>query len=247
MEKFFKHLDPIKMGLMTEQSKSYNIIPIPMGKSNAYLVSSSGLVLLIDTGCSKNLDPLEQALILNKHQFTDIDYIIVTHSHYDHVEHLAEIKEKSGAKIVAHRDAVDNLKKGHTPFPKGTMLPFKIISNTGNRFFSSGGRFTPVEPDIVIEDDYDLSTPEFSVNIIHTPGHTSGSICVIINNESAIVGDTLFNVIPGTVYPPFANDENELIKSWKKLLDTGCSVFYPGHGKPFLREKFRKCFEKRKN
>jgi glyoxylase-like metal-dependent hydrolase (beta-lactamase superfamily II) len=231
---------------MAKLSKAYNIVPIPMGKSNAYLVFSSAIVILIDTGCSKNLNPLEQALKQNELQITDIDYIIVTHAHYNHVGHLAEIKEKSGAKVLAHRDAISHLRKGHTPFPEGTMLFSKIISKTGNRFFSDGGKFTQVEPDIIIEEDYDLSTSELTVSIIHTLGHTSGSICVIINNESAIVGDTLFNMIPGTVYPPFASDEYELIKSWKKLLATGCSVFYPGHGKPFTREKFRGCFEKRK-
>lgn len=217
-----------------------------MGKSNAYLVSAPDLVILIDTGCSKNLKPLEQVLRQKELQITDIDYIVVTHAHYDHVGHLAEIKEKSGAKVLAHRDAVDYLKNGHTPFPKGTMLLFKIISNAGNRFFSVGGKFTPVEPDILIEGDYDLLKSEPTIRIIHTPGHTSGSVCLIINDESAIVGDTLFNVLPETVYPPFANDENELIKSWEKLLATGCSVFYPGHGKPFSRDKFRKSFEKKK-
>jgi len=231
---------------MTKVSKNYNIIPIPMGKSNAYLVSSPDLVILIDTGSSKNISSLELALKQNELDISDIDFIIVTHAHSDHVGHLAEIKEKSDAKVLAHRNAVEYLKKGYTPFPEGTMLFSRIISKIGNRFFSSGGKFTPVEPDIIIEGEYALSTPELSVSIIHTPGHTSGSICVIINDESAIVGDTLFNVIPGTVYPPFADGEEELIKSWEKLLSTGCSTFYPGHGKPFSREKFSKCFEKRK-
>ncbi|MDI3485234.1 MBL fold metallo-hydrolase [Methanolobus sp. WCC1] len=231
---------------MAAPNIAYNITPIPMGKSNAYLVSAPDLVILIDTGCSKNLKPLEQVLRQKELQITDINYIVVTHAHYDHVGHLAEIREKSGAKVLAHRDAVDYLKNGHTPFPKGTMLLFKIISNAGNRFFSVGGKFTPVKPDILIEGDYDLLKSELTIRIIHTPGHTSGSVCLIINDESAIVGDTLFNVLPETVYPPFANDENELIKSWEKLLATGCSVFYPGHGKPFSRDKFRKCFEKKK-
>lgn len=231
---------------MAAPNIAYNITPIPMGKSNAYLVSAPDLVILIDTGCSKNLKPLEQVLRQKELQITDIDYIVVTHAHYDHVGHLAEIKEKSGAKVLAHRDTVDFLKKGHTPFPEGTMLLFKIISNAGNRFFSVGGKFTPVEPDILIEGDYDLLKSELTIRIIHTPGHTSGSVCLIINDESAIVGDALFNVLPETVYPPFANDENELIKSWEKLLATGCSVFYPGHGKPFSRDKFRKSFEKKK-
>ena len=57
---------------------------------------------------------------------------------------------------------------------------------------------------------------------------------------------TLFNIFPWTVYPPFANDEAELLKSWEKLLSTGCQTFYPGHGKPFSRKKFRKFFDKRK-
>lgn len=232
---------------MVGRSNAYNVIPIPMGKSNAYLVSSTDLVILIDAGCSKNIKNLESALHQNELQIIDIDYIIVTHAHYDHVAHLSEIKEKSGAKVLAHRDAVDHLKKGHTPFPEGTILPFKFISKTGNRFFSSGSKFAPVEPDIIIEEEYDFSTPELSVSIIHTPGHTSGSICVIINDECAIVGDTLFNIIPGSVYPPFANDEAALIKSWEKLMSTGCRTFYPGHGKPFLREKFEKCFGKRKD
>jgi glyoxylase-like metal-dependent hydrolase (beta-lactamase superfamily II) len=232
---------------MTEQSKTYNITPIHMGKSNAYLVSNPDLVFLIDTGSSKNIHNLEQALKQNNLQITDIDYIIVTHAHYDHVGHLAEIKEKSGAKVLSHRDEVVYLRKGYTLFPEGTMMPFNILSKAGNKLFSRSGRFTPVEPDIIIEEEYDLSKAELSVSIIHTPGHTSGSICVIINNESAIVGDTLFNLIPGTVYPPFANDEEDLIKSWEKLLSTGCSIFYPGHGKPFSLEKFRKCFEKRKS
>ncbi|WMW25175.1 MBL fold metallo-hydrolase [Methanolobus sediminis] len=83
---------------MAEQSKTYNITPIHIGKSNAYLVTGSDLVILVDTGCSGNLSLLEQALDQNNLQITDIDYIIVTHSHYDHVGHLAEIKEKSGIK-----------------------------------------------------------------------------------------------------------------------------------------------------
>ncbi|KXS40280.1 MAG: Zn-dependent hydrolase, glyoxylase [Methanolobus sp. T82-4] len=231
---------------MAEQTNTYTITPIPMGKSNAYLVSNPDLVILVDTGSSKNIKNLELALKQNELGISDIDFIIVTHAHSDHVGHLAEIKEKSDAKVLAHRSAVKYLKKGYTPFPEGTMLFSRIISKIGNRFFSSGGKFISVEPDIIIDEEYDLSTPELSVSIIHTPGHTSGSICVIINDESAIVGDTLFNVIPGTVYPPFAGDEEELIISWEKLLSTGCSTFYPGHGKPFSREEFSKCFEKRK-
>ena len=228
-----------------EQIRSYKVIPIPMGTSNAYLLSVSNSNLLVDAGNEGKIQDLEITLRHKGLDFSDLDIVIVTHSHYDHVGCLVEIKEKSGAKILVHRDEANFLINGYTPFPKGTMFFSKIIYRIGSHFFSGRTKYPPVEPDILVDGECELVKPDISIKILPTPGHTSGSICVIINNECAIVGDTLFNVIPGSVYPPFANDRNELIKSWIKLLSTECRNFYSGHGKPFSRDKFKKCFEKK--
>ncbi len=217
-----------------------------MGQSNAYLVTGTDYTFLVDAGYANKIHVLEEKLKENGLEFADIDLIILTHTHYDHVGCLANIKERSGAKILVHRDEADCLKKGHTPFPEGTMLFSSIISKIGNRFLSNIGKYSGVEPDICIDEKYELSEFGLPATVIPTPGHSSGSICVLVNDEDAIVGDTLFNAIPGTVYPPFANDEAELIKSWERLLSTGCQTFYPGHGNPFSREKFQKCFDRRR-
>ena len=124
---------------MPVQTKPYTITPIPMGKSNAYLVSATGFTFLIDAGCDKNIHKIERTLQRNGLDITDIDLIIVTHTHYDHVGRLAEIREKSGAKVLVHRDEADCLKKGYTPFPKGTMVFSRLISGVGNRFFQAWG------------------------------------------------------------------------------------------------------------
>jgi hydroxyacylglutathione hydrolase len=69
---------------------------------------------------------------------------------------------------------------------------------------------------------------------------------LVIENKVIFVGDTLFNVIPGTVFPPFANNVPDLLKSWEKLIATGCRTFYPGHGKSVTFQKLKESYEKKK-
>jgi glyoxylase-like metal-dependent hydrolase (beta-lactamase superfamily II) len=63
---------------------------------------------------------------------------------------------------------------------------------------------------------------------------------VIVDEHIAIVGDTLFGVLPNSVYPPFRDCHEELVKSWGKLLETGCALFLPGHGRPIIRKLLEK-------
>ncbi|MDW7733736.1 MAG: MBL fold metallo-hydrolase [Methanolobus sp.] len=217
-----------------------------MGTSNAYLISDNDTVLLVDAGNEGRIGDMEVALKKNGLEFSDIAIIIVTHSHYDHVGCLAEIKKRSRAKVIVHRDEANFLSNGCTPFPEGTMICSKVINRIGGLFLSDRARCAPVHPDIIVDGECELMIPGLEVTILPTPGHTSGSVSVIINNECSFVGDTLFSVIPGTVYPPFANDRETLIKSWEKLLSIGCRTFYPGHGRPFSRETLEKCFEKKR-
>lgn len=83
---------------------TYKIVPFRMGNSNAYLVIGNNLKLLVDTGIQGHLHNMEYTLSSNRFEFLELDYIIVTHSHYDHAGNLAEIKKRSGAKIFAHID-----------------------------------------------------------------------------------------------------------------------------------------------
>ncbi len=107
-----------------------------MGTSNAYLVDGSDSTLLIDTGNKGNIRYLEATL---KHEglgIFDIDIIILTHAHYDHVGCLAGIKEKSGAKVLVQRDEANFLVDGCTPFPKGITRFSKFYPGHGKPFSS---------------------------------------------------------------------------------------------------------------
>lgn len=95
------------------------------------------------------------------------------------------------------------------------------------------------------ERSYDLEKYIPGAKVISTPGYTAGSISLVIGNEAAFVGDTLFSVMPWGVFPPFANDIPELLKSWQRLIDAGCRTYFPGHGKPISLQKLKVSYEKR--
>ncbi|MBP1668661.1 MAG: Zn-dependent hydrolase, partial [Bacteroidetes bacterium] len=90
--------------------------------------------------------------------------------------------------------------------------------------------YDPCKADLVIEERFDLNDLGFNAYILHTPGHTPGSISLIVDDEIALVGDCMFGVFRNSAFPPFALDSDQLIESWKKLLDTGCRLFLPSHG-----------------
>lgn len=229
----------------SDTDKPYNIITIPMGHSNSYLISSGGRGILVDAGHTGKIKNLQIALEKNHLNFPDIVLVVLTHTHYDHVGCLAEIKERSGAKVLVHEAEKEYLEKGITPFPRGTVWFSKIISGIGNAFMSSKSGYQPVSPDIAIRGGYDLGRYIPRAKVIPTPGHTTGSISLVIGNEVAFVGDTLFNIMPGTVFPPFANNVPELLKSWRILINMGCRTFYPGHGRPVTFKKLKDSYRKR--
>lgn len=104
-------------------------------------------------------------------------------------------------------------------------------------------KYKPAVVDIEVEDKYDLSSFGFNAYIIHTPGHTYGSMSIIVDNEIALVGDAMSGLF-NSICPPFALDTKLMAESWKRLLDTGCSVYLPSHGTEDSREFVSKQYEK---
>jgi len=218
------------------------IIKVPIMGSNAYLLKGKGGLILVDTGQKGGTARIKKTLTDLGQAITDIDLIIITHVHYDHVGSLAQIKKESSAEVIVHEAEADLLRSGSCGFPKGTMAFSRALSGLANRFMD--GSFEPVEPEIVIDTSFDLEEFGLEGEIVHTPGHTEGSLSVILDDGNCIVGDTLFNVLPRSVYPPFANKESRLMESWKKIREYDCKKYYPGHGRKFGRDKFEKSFKK---
>ncbi len=91
--------------------------------------------------------------------------------------------------------------------------------------------------DIVLRDE-DFSLAPFGIpgKVVYTPGHTMGSVSILLETGDAFVGDLAMNGLPFGLspgLPVFAEDIKKVKESCKLLLDKGAKAFYPGHGKPF--------------
>jgi len=218
------------------------IIPIRTGVGNAYLAIADKNFFLIDSGTSGHEKKIVKAITSKGLELNKLQFIFLTHTHYDHAGCAAFLKNLTGSKIIVQTSEAEKLANGYAGVPNGTNPFFKIISFFGKRINKPFHVFEQVEPDITFNDKFDLAEFGIQGQIIHTPGHTSGSSSLIIENV-AFVGDTVFN-IRSFIYPPFANNEDELLKSWGKLLDQDVKIYYPAHGKPVSKDKLLREYKK---
>lgn len=229
-----------------KEKRQNRITTIRMMSSNAYVVADGKQAILIDCGMKKKEKKILVALARMQLSPTDIQLIILTHTHYDHAGSLKALQQITKAKVLVHKAEASCLEEGFCELPKGTMWFPKIMSAIGRALNKRVGRYGSVAPDITISKRFDLKPYGIDGYILPTPGHTAGSLSVIIAENHALVGDTLFNIFKKSVFPAYANDQETLLRSWEKLLAIGCEYFYPGHGKPFTRERLQKTYVEKK-
>jgi len=211
-------------------------------RCNVYLLSSNGRHFLIDTSMKG-----ERRFIANRlHRLgvDRLDYLLLTHTHFDHAGNAAFFRQLFRPKVIVHASEAGFLSKGDTPLPEGTNTYTRFLIRLHKKHEIPDFAYEACEPDITIEQRFDLMEVGFPAYVIHTPGHSSGSVSLIINDKVALVGDDMFGQIPGVFYPVFADNESLLIESWKRLLETSCTLFLPGHGKGIHRRKIERYLEK---
>lgn len=222
----------------------YTIFEVSGGRSNSYLICTDGGNLLVDTGKKSSFNRFERNIsALNLGRKT-IDFLILTHSHYDHCQNANSIKQKYNCKIIMSEKEAGFATLGFTPIPRGTTYLTNLISLTGKKLSQRWFKYTPFIPDILVKDVLDLDNFGFGIRLLRTNGHSIGSVSVLIDNEIAIVGDEMLGVFRKSIFPPFADDIPEMINSWGELLKTGCSVFLPGHGNVISRALLQNEFDR---
>jgi hydroxyacylglutathione hydrolase len=219
------------------------IRPVLFGRSNVLLLSNGEKNILIDSSPSQYWKKLN--LRLRKLGIDRIDYLVLTHTHFDHSGNARKIQEKYNAKVLVHNDEAGLLASGKNIVPEGTNPLSRIVISLFLRPVFPYFTYEPCKPDILVGDSFDLREFGFNAYILHTPGHTPGSMSVIADNEVAIVGDTMIGVSGRSVFPPFVNDVPGLFRSWAKLLETDCSLFIPSHGRVMKRALVEKDLKKR--
>jgi len=217
------------------------------GRCNCYLVSNEDGFLLIDTGRKRSWKNLERSLNRRGVKRDSPISLVLTHCHFDHAENAARFRKTYKASIIVHKSERDYLKNGENPNIGGTVFLTKVLSGILSRtkLLARLG-YEPVGCDVSVDREFTLEPLGFPGYVLHTPGHTPGSISAIIDDEIAIVGDAMFGVFAGSVFPPFADDVRLMVESWKKLLDTGCGIYLPGHGSERSKDLLKRQYEKYK-
>ena len=177
-------------------------------------------------GCKRTLEGIvidpgadgEKILKIIKKKNLKIKYIINTHAHIDHIGANKYLKDALGAEICMHEEDIKLLEN-----PSSNLSNF-ISSNSQDRELSFP------TPDIVLTEGFEIKIGDLKASVLHTPGHTPGSISLVIN-RCVFTGDALFSGSIGRTDFPFSN-HSLLIKSIKNKILSLPDDFrvYPGHG-----------------
>lgn len=220
---------------------------IRLGLGHVYLVAAGRRCILIDTGSINQQQAFIRYLAKQGISADQIGLVIITHAHFDHVGSLKAIKALCRCPVAIHEEESELLRKGLMVVPPGTSLFGRVASFVGHSFMRPLLRFPPVEPDILISEDYSLESFGIPGKILPTQGHTEGSLSVLLESGEAFVGDLAANYLPfglGPILPPFAKNVPQLLASWESLLSSGATVVCPTHGTPFQAALLRRRLEK---
>ncbi len=179
--------------------------------TNCYIIGSENSYqgIVIDPG-----DEAERILTEIRDLHLDIKIIVLTHGHTDHAAAIKELKAAITASVAIHTDDIDTLKQ-------------RLLG-----MFMGTGSKTPPPPDRLLNEGDIVSVKSLQLKVIHTPGHSRGSIC-LLGNGILFSGDTLFNCGVGrSDLPGSGGNHQQLIESIRNrllVLDDDIKV-YPGHG-----------------
>jgi hydroxyacylglutathione hydrolase len=225
-------------------SGNYRVIRLLGRYSGSYLISKDDKFVLIDTGCKRQLNKLRRSLVTLGVNKDSLAALVLTHTHFDHAENAAEIREIYQTKVIVHRSEAGFLALGDSPLAKKCTFFSWCNMNVFTKLARWLIKYPSVKVDIMVDDKLDLSFLGFDAYIIHTPGHSLGSISVIVDGEIALAGSAISGFFPGLILPLFFEDKEKMITSLKRLFDTGCSIFIPAHGMDCNRLVLHKTYEK---
>ncbi|MBR1751385.1 MAG: MBL fold metallo-hydrolase [Ruminococcus sp.] len=193
----------------------FRLKPLSVCDTNSFLVASnSGNAALVDA-------PADAPYILDQLDFYNLELkmILLTHGHFDHIGAVADLQAATGCDVYIHTD---------------DYVKLKDTKSALSGYFGVGG-VKPIENATPITEDDVIELDEIKFDVLHTPGHTGGSVCYIAGNVM-FSGDTLFARSIGRTDMP-DGDMEKMKKSLEKIKAlSGDLTVYPGHMQPTTLE-----------
>lgn len=174
--------------------------------NNCYLITdqASGLSALVD--CTDDSKEMRDFIGSAK-----LEYILLTHGHFDHIGGVVAISRDYGAKVVISAQDASMLSSG-----KASLSAF------------FGVKQDKITPDLTVSEGSSLMLGETQIKVLATPGHTKGGVCYLLK-DCIFTGDTLFFCSCGRTDFP-GGSSKEIMQSLKRLATLEDSLkVYPGH------------------
>jgi glyoxylase-like metal-dependent hydrolase (beta-lactamase superfamily II) len=190
-----------------------NVIPVSLGMVKAFILQGDRPVL-VDAGTPGNAGRILAGLKRHGVKPEAIGLVLITHTHGDHVGSLADVKKAIPAPVAVHRLDAESLRAG-----------------------------AGVEPDVVLEDEFDLRQYGVAGRVIWTPGHSPGSLSIIMESGGAVVGDLVLPRFMAFGPPAIAfwsASREDSLASIRKVLALRPSVVHTSHGGPYRPDALAK-------
>ena len=228
--------------------------------NNLYLFKNNNdQYLLFDTGENINDNKLIQKINNEIDDFNKIRVIVISHSHSDHIGNLKFLMDKIGEKliVIAHTNAREALLSGKKNIPDGFFKITKKISENlkrkqknsekeeVNKIFKSDLKKI-IFLDFKNYESLNLKKYGFeNLKIISTKGHSDDSVSLVLEDKYLFCGDLIQNIIWNRpLIPLFGDDFDELLISWKKIIDSKYTKIYPAMKNPVSLKDLERIYNK---
>jgi glyoxylase-like metal-dependent hydrolase (beta-lactamase superfamily II) len=223
------------------------VVPTPfyVGPVNVYLIEEDPLTL-VDAGPrdDESIRALRDGLARLGHKFSDIKRIIISHAHSDHYGLARTIVEESGAAVLIHEWDAPAVSpnadyREYRALLASTGVPKETIAKMEAGYERFRGYAYQLEGVQTLKDEDEILFAHESLRVVHTPGHTPGSICLVRpSNRLVFSSDTILkNITPNPVLSPDPIDSSrrfqslgEYLVSIARLKSFGPTLLKGGHG-----------------
>ncbi|HEU4396313.1 MAG TPA: MBL fold metallo-hydrolase [Actinomycetota bacterium] len=217
---------------------------LTQGVVNFYLIEEGGKLLLVDAGAPGDWDLLVRAVADLGRGLDDLEAVLLTHAHADHIGTAERARTTAGAQVWIHQADAEMATSGTSPKNDGRASSYLLRAEFYRTLFSLARRgatkIIPVREVTTFADGETLELPG-RPRAVHAPGHTLGSAALLLEGRQVLLtGDVLAtrNPLTGRVGPQIMpsglnRDTPQALRSLAALDGIPADVLLPGHGEPW--------------
>ncbi len=211
------------------------------GIANVHLIDDGHGIVIVDAGLQGMARPILRAVKRLGYSPRDVRLILLTHVHLDHAGSAAELRRRTGTPIAAHRGDAQYARTGKHRIPIGRGAAGVSSKWLADRM-DLECKYEPFEPDVWLEEGQSLGDFGVEGYLLHTPGHTQGSVTLALEDGVTFIGDALINLFK-VGYPMYWEDPDAARESGRRIQSLKPRILYSGHGRAFSGQELDRYLE----